>query len=101
MKVKRDGRDQPYIEWDQFGGAYKRAWIIRREPGDGRDWAKTGRYLCVVRCNSPGHPGGNPTDFPVFESALTDQQLLRAFVHSVSAMTGAPLLGDADDAEGP
>ena len=100
MQIRRDGKGQPFIEWEQFGGHHKRAWIIRREVGDERDWAKTQRYLCVVRCQSPGRPGGNPTDFPVFASALTDQQLLRAFVHAACAMTGCPLPSDAVDAEG-
>ena len=99
MKIEQDGKGQPYIEWEQSEGGYKRAWVIRREDGEHRDWAKTGRYLNVVRCNSRGHPGGNSTDFPVFNSPLSDEQLLRAFVHSVCAMTGCVLLDGGDAAE--
>jgi hypothetical protein len=100
MQIKHDGKGQPYIEWEQANGHYKRAWIIRREDGEDRDWAETGRYINVVRCNSPGHPGGNPTDFPVFSSPLSDEQLLLAFVHSVCAMTGCPLSNGGNVAQG-
>jgi len=98
VKIKRDGKNQPYIEWEQSEGAFKRAWIIRREDGEHRDWAGTGRYINVVRCNSPGHPGGNSTDFPVYGSSLSDEQLLTAFVHSICAMTGCPLPEGEKDA---
>lgn len=90
MKIQHDGKGQPFIEWEQVEGSYKRAWIQRKDTED-KDWAKTGRYLNVVRCNAPGRPGGNPTDFPIFHSPLTDEQILRAFVHSVCAMTGCKL----------
>jgi hypothetical protein len=87
MQIQRDGTGQPYIEWDQAGGNYKRAWIQRKtEPG--KDWAGTGAYLNVVRCNSPGHPGENPTDFPIFNSNLSDEQILEAFVQAANAITG-------------
>lgn len=88
MQIQRDGNGSPFIEWEQAEGCYKRAWIQRKS--DDRDWAGTGRYLNVVRCNSPGHPGGNPTDFPIFND-LPDGQILIAFVQSVSAMTGCKL----------
>ena len=90
MKIRRDGKGQPFIEWAQVEGCFKRAWIQRKDAED-KDWARTGRYLNVVRCNAPGRPGGNPTDFPIFDSPLSDEQLLRAFVQSVSAMTGCIL----------
>ena len=85
MKIQKDGSGQPYIEWDQGQGAYKRAWIQERY-GD-KDWADTGRYLNVVRCNEPGKPGGNPTDFPIY-SDLPNEQVLLAFVYATNSITG-------------
>lgn len=81
-------KKQPYIEWQQIEGAYKRAWIQRRT-GE-KDWAGSGRYLNVVRCQEKGRVGGNPTDFPIWND-LPDEDILRAFVHTVSAITGAKL----------
>lgn len=89
MQIQYDSNDSPYIEWEQAEGCYKRAWIQRKKDPD-KDWANTERYLNVVRCNSPGHPGGNPTDFPIFND-LPDKQILTAFVQSVNAMTGCKL----------
>jgi hypothetical protein len=91
MEIKRDGNDQPYIEWEQAGG-FKRAWIQRRTSPE-RDWASSleGRYLNVVRIEALGRgPAGNATDFPIF-SALSDEQILIAFVSAVSAITGCKL----------
>ena len=90
LEIQKDGNDQNYIEWEQVSGAFKRAWIQIRPPE--KDWAgsKGRRYLNVVRCQSEGHPGGNPTDFPIWND-LPDEDILRAFVHSVSAITGANL----------
>ncbi len=88
MKIERDGNGSLYIEWEQVPGSFKRAWIQRKT--DDRDWASTGRYLNVVRCNERGRPGGNPTDFPIFND-LPDEQILTAFVQGVSAMTGCKL----------
>lgn len=85
MKINRDGNDNPYVEWDQGYGCYKRAWIQTRS-GD-KDWAGTGRYLNIVRCSEPGHPAGNPTDFPIYND-LPDQQVLLAFVLATNAITG-------------
>ena len=90
MEIKHDGKNQPYVEWEQSNGA-KRAWIQYRI-GE-KDWANTpeGRYLNVVRINSLGEgPSGNATDFPIF-SQLSDEQILIAFVTSVSAITGCTL----------
>jgi hypothetical protein len=87
MEIQHDQKGQPYIEWEQIPGAFKRAWIISREPGDEKSWANVKRYLNVVRCNSAGHPGGNPTDFPIFNQ-LPDEQILLAFVHATNAITG-------------
>ena len=87
MKIQMDGEGQPYIEWLQSEDNYKRAWIQKRE-GD-NDFAGTGRYLNVVRCNEPGHPGGNPADFPIYNQ-LSDEQILLAFVYSTNAITGVP-----------
>lgn len=86
MLIQQDGNGAPYIEWEQSEGGYKRAWIQHK--ADGRDWASTGRYLNVVRCNAPGRPGGNPTDFPVFDTKLSDNELLVSFVALVNGLTG-------------
>jgi hypothetical protein len=89
MDIKKDGRGQPYIEWEIGPGGFKRAWIQRRD-GD-KDWARTGRYLNVVRVESLDKgPAGNATDFPIF-SSLPDEQILTAFVLSVCAITGCKL----------
>lgn len=93
MQIKHDGNGSPYIEWEQANGCYKRAWV-QDKTGSEKDWADTGRYLNVVRCNSPGHPGGNPTDFPIFNDLPADQ-ILQAFVRSVSAITGCELKDEA------
>lgn len=87
MRIQHDQNGQPYIEWEQAAGCYKRAWIQRKQSVD-KDWAGTGVYLNVVRCNSPGHPGGNPTDFPIFNTNLSDEQILEAFVQAANAITG-------------
>jgi hypothetical protein len=95
MKIQLDGNDQPYIEWEQAQGHFKRAWIQRKKDPE-KDWAQAKRYLNVVRCNSPGHPGGNPTDFPIF-NCLPDEQILRAFVHAACAITGCALSDELED----
>ncbi len=92
MKIQRDAKDQPYIEWEQAPGGYKRAWIQRKADST-RDWANAPdrRYLNVVRVAGPGiGPAGNATDFPIF-SELSDEQILIAFVSAVSAITGCKL----------
>ena len=88
--IQHDHRGQPFIEWEQAEGCFKRAWIQRKDEQE-KDWAHTGRYLNVVRCETPGHPGGNPTDFPIFDTRLSDEQILEAFVASVCAITGCVL----------
>ncbi len=95
MRFGLDGNDQLYVEWNQKHGV-KRAWIqYKRDPE--KDWADTVRYLNVVRCNEEGRPGGNPTDFPIFDSPLEDRQILTAFVHSVCALTGCPIPSEEAD----
>ena len=92
MNIQRDTKGQPFIEWEQAPGGYKRAWI-QRKAGSDKDWANTpqGRYLNVVRIEQLGAgPAGNATDFPIF-SNLSDEQILEAFVASVSAITGCRL----------
>lgn len=89
LEIQKDGNGQAYIEWEQVEGAYKRAWIQART-GD-KDWAGSGRYLNVCRCQAKGRPGGNPTDFPIWND-LPEEDILRAFVHSVSAITGQAIL---------
>jgi hypothetical protein len=90
MHFGTDKKGQPYVEWDIGGGGYKRAWIQNRT-GTDKDWAGTGRYLNVVRVDEfDKGPAGNATDFPV-KSNLPDHQILRAFVVSVSAITGCDL----------
>lgn len=92
MKIEQDAKGQPFIEWEQAPGGFKRAWIQRKSDPE-KDWAGTpgARYLNVARVEVPGGgPAGNPTDFPVF-SGLSDGQILQAFVASVCAITGCPL----------
>ena len=92
MKMQRDGKGQLHIEWCQVEDGCKRAWVQHRPVDDEKkNWAKVpdGRYLNIVRCDSPGQPGGNATDFPIF-NGLSDEQVLLAFVHSVNAITGCP-----------
>lgn len=90
MKVLRDGKGQPYIEWFQGEAewGHKRAWVQRKTEPD-KDWAGTGRYINVVQTNGK-RPGGVPADFPIF-SSLPDEQVLTAFVAAVCAITGCPL----------
>lgn len=92
LKVQKDGKGQPFIEWEQASGGYKRAWIQRKTDPE-KDWAsaRDGRYLNVVRIGALGEgPAGNATDFPIF-SDLPDEQILHAFVYGVSAITGCRL----------
>ena len=86
MEIQEDGNGSKYIEWEQSGGNFKRAWI-QNKAGLDTDWAHTGRYLNVVRCNAPGRPGGNATDFPIFNN-LPDEEILVAFVRCVNGITG-------------
>jgi len=89
VAVQRDQKDQPYIQWEQ-SGAWKRAWV-QRKTGDA-DWAVTGRYLNVVRTDGPDSgPKGNPTDFPIYNSQLSDEKVLEAFVAAVCSITGCVL----------
>ncbi|MEX2497371.1 MAG: hypothetical protein WD397_00675 [Wenzhouxiangellaceae bacterium] len=93
MEIKKDNKGQPFIEWEQAPGGYKRAWIQHKDPSSDKNWADvpSGRYLNVVRIEElGGGPAGNATDFPIF-SALDDDQILTAFVVSVSAITGCKL----------
>lgn len=89
MQIQYDKQNQPYIQWEQAPGGYKRAWIQRKQ-GE-RDWAGSGRYLNVVRTEGPDTgPAGNATEFPIF-SNLPDEQILQAFVAAICAVTGYPL----------
>ena len=90
LEFKKDGNGHIYLEWEQIPGAFKRAWIQKRE-GE-KDWADTGRYLNVCRCQSEGRPGGNPTDFPIWND-LPDEEILLAFVYSATAITGGRIQG--------
>ncbi|MFL6203406.1 MAG: hypothetical protein ACJ76J_29925 [Thermoanaerobaculia bacterium] len=92
MNIERDNKRQPYIEWEQASGGFKRAWIQRKDDPE-KDWAKPpgARYLNIARVDAPGRgPGGNATDFPIY-SDLSDEQILEAFVTSVCAITGCPI----------
>src|SRR3546814_17543543 len=92
MKIQRDSKDQPFIEWQQGASGFKRAWI-QRKPGPDKDWAnaKDGRSLNVVRFEIRGAgPAGNATEFPIF-SSLQDGQILLAYVTVVSAIPGCTL----------
>jgi hypothetical protein len=87
IEIRKDQKGQPYIQWEQAPGGFKRAWIQHKEDGKG-DWAKTGRYLNVVRTDGPDSgPAGQATDFPIF-SDLPDEQILEAFVAAACAVTG-------------
>lgn len=91
MQITLDGKGQPCIDWAIGPGGFKRAWIQRRDPE--KDWASTPgrRYLNVVRTEGIGRgPAGNATDFPIY-SDLPDEQILIAFVHAISAITGSKL----------
>ena len=95
MKIKLDGKNQPYVEWEIGPGGFKRAWIQTRTPD--MDWAKIPgrRYLNVVRVEDfDKGPAGNATDFPIF-SELPDEQVLVAFVQAVCAITGCKLAKEA------
>jgi hypothetical protein len=90
INIQHDTKNQPFIEWEQTPGGFKRAWIQNKAKSE-KDWAGTGRYLNVVRIERlGGGPAGNPTDFPIF-NPLSDEQILEAFVSSVSAITGCRL----------
>ncbi len=84
--IETDTCGSKYIQWENGPGGIKRAWIQHRNGEN--DWAGTGRYLNVVRCNpATGNPAGNATDFPVY-CELPDEQILQAFVCAVNAITG-------------
>lgn len=38
MNIQRDNKGQPFIEWEQAPGGYKRAWIQRKTDPE-KDWA--------------------------------------------------------------
>ncbi|WP_424947993.1 hypothetical protein [Candidatus Spongiihabitans sp.] len=91
MNIKKDGKGQKYIDWFVGEGGGKRAWIQHREPD--KDWANAlnGRYLNVARIDEIDKgPAGNATDFPIFNN-MPDEQILKAFVFSVSSITGREL----------
>jgi hypothetical protein len=93
LQIRYDTKKQPYIEWEQAPGGYKRAWIQTKDPNSQANWAKVpdGRYLNVVRVEGPDQgSAGNATDFPVF-SDLSSEQVLKAFVMLVCAITGTRL----------
>ena len=88
-----DGNGSHYITWEHGDGGFKRAWVQHRT-GD-RDWARTGRYLNVVRTDTlESGPSGNATDFPIYND-LPDRQMLEAFVAAVCGITGRQLPPDA------
>ena len=90
IPIHKDGNGQPYVEWSQGCGGYKRAWI-RRPTDPDKDWAGVGRDLNVVRVEEPHRgPAGNSTDFPI-SSDLDDEQILVAFVTAVTSITGGIL----------
>lgn len=89
--IKRDSKGQPYIEWHQANGCYKRAWIQQRTDPD-KDWAGTGRYVNVARIESPGSgPAGLSADFPVFSKEMSDEEVLKKFVEAVCSATGCQI----------
>ena len=93
MRIQRDTNGSVYVQWvkgtNQRSEACEQcAWVHHRFGDD--DSSGTRRYLNVVMCNQKGNPGGNATDFPIY-STLSDEQVPRAFVHSVTAVTGVRL----------
>src|SRR3546814_12569939 len=92
MKIQRDSKDQPFIEWQQGASGFKRAWI-QRKPGTDKDWANAndGRYLNVVRVERRGAgPAGNNKDIPIF-SRLRAAQIRFAFIRVAAATTSLNL----------
>jgi hypothetical protein len=92
LRIHHDTKDQLCITWEQAPTGAKRAWVQERAGDD--DWAGTRRYINVVRIDNgrlDGRPSGNPTDFPVhYSEAVTDRDVLIAFVLSIFGATGAP-----------
>ena len=88
LVIGKDRSGQTMIQWLQ-STHWKRAWI-QRKADLAKDWAGAERYINVVRVED-GRPAGNPTDFPVFTSPLSDEELLIAFVTAICAMTGCRL----------
>jgi hypothetical protein len=92
IQILRDSKDQPFVQWRPVADlrVLKRAWIQRRTDED-KDWARSGRYLNVVRVDdNRAGIGGNPTDFPIFSDA-PDEQILEAFVATMCVVTGCRL----------
>jgi hypothetical protein len=84
-----DGKQQRYVEWEIAPGILKRAWV-QYKTGD-KDWARTGRYLNVVRVEAPGTgPKGQAADFPIFlsQDQKSDDQILTEFVRGVCGAVG-------------
>lgn len=92
MRFGTDGKGQAFVEWNRAApgkNGWARAWVSHRQ-GD-NDWARTGRYLMATRIEGPGGgPSGTGPDFPV-NSALSDRDLLRAYVVNVNALCGQPI----------
>jgi hypothetical protein len=88
FQIRKDGNSQAYIQWENAPGSFRRAWVRRPKDSD-KVYARTGRYLSVVRTETlESGPAGNATDFPIF-SDLPHEQVLEAFVACISAITGA------------
>lgn len=89
----RDNNGSRYVEWNRGAQGLARAWINERT-GD-KDWAGSKRYLNAARVERPGGgPSGNSLDYPIWND-LSEDDILRAFVTSVSAICGNRL-SDAD-----
>src|SRR5262245_16593540 len=89
MRVDEDNKRQKMIEWDVYRENWRRAWILHQD--DEKDYAGTGRYLCVSRADAPfAGPAGNPVHFPI-SSDLTDDEVLETFVRAVCEITGCKL----------
>lgn len=86
MTIRKDGLGQPYIQWEFSPGHFRRVWV--RYPNKcEKNYASTGRYLCVVRTATLNSgTGGNLTDFPIF-SDVSDDDALLAFVRAVDEVT--------------
>lgn len=80
MRIHRDGLRQLCITWQQVAsaGGEKRAWV-KEQTGE-NDWAKSGRYIIVARCNEKGNPAQGP-DYPIrLPREISDREVLIGFV---------------------
>lgn len=81
MLIRKDAKGHCYIEWTEAPRGCKRAWIQCKSDT---------RYLTVAPVQKPGAKWRDAIEFPIL-SPLSDEQILLAFVTSVSSITGCAL----------